>query len=192
MIVVTTTNAAFADLSASPGSSAPKVTEGVDGTLSLKPVSVPGSLSNHRLTAAPDLWPISPVSELAQPTPFEAIRAAQARNDREPVVREIREAPGSLSLFLSALLSVGGWNLVRSTRHANLAAVPEWYHSGGPIQIGHITPLNLSFDAMPLRAFEVPAVRPPRPYATRLDKETRLESQTYWLLAAPRGPPQLA
>ena len=52
-------------------------------------------------------------------------------------VRPLTDRTSSLSLCLSALISFG---LVTSARHIkrlHFGFVPDWYHDGGPFQIGH-------------------------------------------------------
>lgn len=58
------------------------------------------------------------------------------------VVLELPSGPGSLGLCLSALLSLGGWQLGRSAKQLHLSNLPDWYHSGGPQQIGHAVPYD--------------------------------------------------
>jgi hypothetical protein len=60
-------------------------------------------------------------------------------------VEALPDTPDSASLFLVALASAGVWQLGRSTRKIHLGAMPEWYHAGGPAQVGHATPLELTF-----------------------------------------------
>ena len=108
------------------------------------------------------------------------------------VVREIREPPGSLGLFLSAILSVGGWHLVRSTRHLHLAALPSWYHTGAPTQIGHAVPFEFDYSASALCIFDSPCGeaydRPLLRNALGTPRDQHL-SQTSPLVSDPRGPP---
>ena len=70
----------------------------------------------------------------------------------EQVIRELPGLPGSASLFLSAVLSVGAMQLVRKAGNVHLAHLPEWYHPDAPHQIGH----SVVFD--PLVGFEMLAV----------------------------------
>ncbi len=123
--------------------------------------------------------------------------AANAANSQQADVRELPPLPGSAALFISAVLSMGGWHLVRSARHLHWGALPDWYHTGGPLQIGHAVPLDLDFHAVPPCWFEsadqggggdrallyrVPRGDGPRCYAQGL----------FLTIAAPRGPPALA
>lgn len=75
------------------------------------------------------------------------------------VVLVTSNEPDSASLFLVALGSMGVWQLSRSSRKLHLGVTPEWYHAGGPSQVGHATPLDLSFtDAvLAICVFELPS-----------------------------------
>ena len=107
-------------------------------------------------------------------------------------IRDLPAVPGSAQLFLSAMLSVGAWHLVRSAKHFHLANIPEWYHPGGPTQVGHVVPFDLDFSALPVCCFEQPAdVRPFR-FHFAPDKSARGGPQHCLLTAAPRGPPILS
>jgi hypothetical protein len=100
--------------------------------------------------------------------------------------------PGSASLFLSAMVSLGGWHLVRSARHFHLANLPGWYHDGGPVQIGHSVPFDLDFSAVPVCCFEQPAGERPFLYRVRREPVARCDEQATLIIAAPRGPPVTA
>ena len=104
-------------------------------------------------------------------------------------VRDLPPLPGSAGLFLSAMLSIGGWHMVRSARHIHLGALPEWYHAGGPAQVGHAVPCNLDFSAWPLCCFEQPVGERPCLYRVRRQHTPRCDAQCLLIIAAPRGPP---
>ncbi len=108
-------------------------------------------------------------------------------------VRDLPPLPGSAALFLSAVLSMGGWHLVRSALHLHWGALPEWYHAGGPLQIGHAVRFDLDYHPAPPcwldfvddggsgnRAF---LYRVPREHTPRND------AQSSRGITAPRGPP---
>lgn len=80
---------------------------------------------------------------------------ATAPRDSDERVIEIPPPPGSLQLVLSAMLSAGAWQLTRSAKHASFNA-PDWYHTGGPYQIGHATPYDLAGATLDLCPFFVP------------------------------------
>ena len=111
------------------------------------------------------------------------------------VAAEIREVPplaSSASLFLSAMLSVGAWNLLRVSRHANWAHVPDWYHTDCPSQIGHAVPFDFDFSALPLCCFEQPVAQRPFLYRVQREEVPRCDAQCFLTITAPRGPPILS
>ncbi len=111
-------------------------------------------------------------------------------------VQVLSDDMSSLTLCMSALLSMGLYYSAHHMRKFSLSNIPEWYHSGGPLQIGHglaIAPENISLS--PVCIFEQPVV------ATRtLIPDLRhgiiaslwRESQFTPDAVAPRGPPHLA
>lgn len=106
------------------------------------------------------------------------------------VIRQIPPLPGSATLFLSAMLSMGGWYLLRSSaRYLNFAALPEWYHTGGPAQIGHAVPFDIDLSASPLCCFEQPAGERPTLYRVRRELPPCRDVQCFLSIVAPRGPP---
>lgn len=112
----------------------------------------------------------------------------------QSVVRELPPSPGSAGLFLSGILSLGAWQLVRSSRHFHIATLPEWYHPGGPHQIGHTAAFDLGFSALPLFGVQAPDQgldrEPSRRCAWREAASPR-DPQCAWAFAAPRAPPVL-
>ena len=107
-------------------------------------------------------------------------------------IRSLPPLPGSASLFLSAMLSIGGWHLLRSARHIHLAALPEWYQTAGPAQVGHAVPCDLDFSALPVCCLEQPAGERPYLYRVRREHTPRCDAQCFLIIAAPRGPPALS
>lgn len=109
------------------------------------------------------------------------------------VIQELPGLPSSSELFLSAMLGMGAWQLVRSTKHLHLSSVPEWYHHGGPAQIGHAVPCDLQFAPAVLCIFDRPSVgvtlRPERTWADYVP----IKSDQPFLRSsvALRGPPLL-
>jgi hypothetical protein len=99
--------------------------------------------------------------------------------------------PGSATLFLSAVLSVGALRVMRSARDLHVGALPEWYHAGGPTQIGHAVPFDLDFGALLPCSFEQPVE--PRPFFSPIDDAPQLcLAQCVRTITAPRGPPVVA
>lgn len=52
-------------------------------------------------------------------------------------IQPLTEEQGSLSLCLCGLISVGVFRFALSIRKLSLGLIPDWYHDGGPFQIGH-------------------------------------------------------
>ncbi len=105
-------------------------------------------------------------------------------------VRELPPSPSSARLFLSAMLSIGAWHVVRTAGSVHFGALPEWYHAGGPAQVGHAVPFDLDFSVSPLCCFVQPAGERPYLYRVRRELRPRCDAQELVLIiAAPRGPP---
>ena len=111
-----------------------------------------------------------------------------AEDRAEQSVRELPPLPDSASLFLSAILSVGAWQLVRSAKQFDMAAAPEWYHVDGPTQIGHATVFDLDMSVPVLCRFEQPETDHAS-YHILPERTLRLHTQHVPAVAVPRGPP---
>lgn len=134
-------------------------------------------------------WPAAHVPD--------ALLVPESASD-DSLTQPLPSAPSSVTLCLSAFAGFGVWQLTRSARKIHLGALPEWYHDGGPIQVGHVTPLDLSFDlsALPVCHFEAPdpvGDRTPGPgwWLSRAPRHP-FHSQFTLLTADPRGPPNLS
>jgi hypothetical protein len=106
---------------------------------------------NYPVTADLDLWSIK----------FSLDNNADISHtpDIQPSIT-LSEGPSSLNLCLSALLSLGLCNSFHWIRKIHLGSIPEWYHNGGPLQIGHshaLCPITLC--PIPVNCFIQP-VRP--------------------------------
>ena len=112
-----------------------------------------------------------------------------------PSAQSLPSAPSSATLCLSAFAGFGVWQLSRSARKIHLGSLPEWYHDGGPAQVGHATPFDLSFNfsAFPVCHFEAPEPagdrRPVPNWWLRHAPRHPFHSQFTLLTADPRGPP---
>ena len=123
--------------------------------------------------------------------PPASVPAGSASLSEHAEIRDLPPLPGSASLFLSAMLSIGGWHVLRSARHIHLGALPEWYHTDGPDQIGHTASFDLNFSALPLCCFEQPVGERPSLFRVRRDQRPRCDARSFVTPAAPRGPPAL-
>lgn len=52
-------------------------------------------------------------------------------------VQVLADHQSSLSLCLYVLMGIGLCKSVPSVRKLSLGCIPDWYHSGGPFQVGH-------------------------------------------------------
>jgi hypothetical protein len=111
-------------------------------------------------------------------------------------VLTVPPGPDSTSLFFSALAGVGVWHLGKNVRKLSLSALPEWYHAGGPAQVGCATPIDLDFSlsAMQLCVFEGPikiAADNDRGaiFEQRFEPRVRMPREDFSPNANPRGPP---
>ena len=144
---------------------------------------------------APDLVSLAHLNWLlqsarqSQPLPQAPLFAPVELGDPPAAQPENPSAPSSLTLVLSGVLSLGAFQGVRSIKKLHLAALPEWYHTGGPAQVGHATPFDLQFDALPECAFQQPVEAPAPAWHILRERRTPLRCQTFVPLAAPRGPP---
>lgn len=107
---------------------------------------------------------------------------------------EVPALPGSASLFLSAMLSLGAWQLARSARQFDFGVFPEWYHAGGPLQVGHAIAFDLDFHALPLCFIASKAEQGGTPilrYRVGREERTPSDRQSYLRASAPRAPPAI-
>jgi len=161
--------------------------------------NLPAELTSRDLAAPPPAQFGRELSGNAFPWSNQALPVGAVglpADDASPAgeVVSLPPGPGSASLFLSALAGFGVWHLGRSVRKVHFGALPEWYHSGGPAQVGHATPLDLEFShsAMPICRFESAdgeANQRPSLWWLRFEPIERLHSQFFLLIADPRGPP---
>jgi hypothetical protein len=109
---------------------------------------------------------------------------------RDPAMRALPPAPSSLSLVLSALVTLGAYQGGRSFKRLHLGSAPDWYHTGGPTQIGHVTLFDLEFGALPLCVFDQPVALPAFAYRVPRELASRLRGQHLLIIESPRGPPR--
>lgn len=105
--------------------------------------------------------------------------------------QDLPPAPSSMALVLSALASLGAYQGVRSLKRLHLSFTPDWYHTGGPLQVGHATPLQLEFDhaALAICTFDEPVARPAFAYRIPRELGSRLRTHCYLVVRNPRAPP---
>ncbi len=100
---------------------------------------------------------------------------------------ELREESGTTSLLLGALGALGAWQVGRGKLQFSNA--PAWYHTGGPVQIGHVTRFEVGGPALMACDFYEPRGAKPPCFLPRLLSLLRCESLFSPGIAAPRAPP---
>jgi len=106
-------------------------------------------------------------------------------------VRQLPGSPGGATLFLMGVGCLGAVKLGRSARGLHLQSLPDWYHTGGPLQIGGAAAFDFDYDTPVFRTLDEPAgVRQFRHYPRR-DLPSRPDRQFFLSVEAPRGPPRL-
>ncbi len=116
-----------------------------------------------------------------------------AEAPKDSGVTPLPAGPNGLALGLSALTSLAAVQACRSLRKLHLSALPEWYHTGGPMQVGHATPYQLDHAPLAVCDFEQPSdLRPGISYRIPRELRSRLRSQFFLLVESPRGPPSLS
>ena len=117
--------------------------------------------------------------------------ASQTSDIQNPL--SLTNGPGSLNLCLSALIGLGLCSSAHWVKRLSFDFVPEWYHDGGPFQIGHsyaVTPESLC--PAPAYCFVQPdcTVEDSLPqYRIRTIVSLWRKSQFTPFVFAPRGPP---
>jgi hypothetical protein len=112
-----------------------------------------------------------------------------------PDAIDLPSGPDSTGLFLSALGTLGAWQLGRSARKLHLGYLPEWYHAEGPSQVGHARVAELDFDGTILWDGGDGLLLEDEHAVSRslwVEPPPRRSAFDYLTSAAPRGPPLLA
>ncbi|MCX5671542.1 MAG: hypothetical protein NTU94_09525 [Planctomycetota bacterium] len=98
--------------------------------------------------------------------------------------------PASLSLVLAGLGSLGAWQLGRAARTLHFGQVPEWFHTGGPVQIGHTYVANPDCSAVfEVCAFDQPVGKHPILHRMRCEPPLIFQPECILVTESPRGPP---
>ena len=133
--VLAVTAAGYADMvpvsGVEVGCAAPPAVCGPSALLSTNSSSLFGSPSIANL----DLWSIKFLPEAD---------ADAGQTSATQRLRVATDGPDSLALCLSALMGLGLCSSVHWVKRLSFGFVPEWYHNGGPLQIGHSHAINPS------------------------------------------------
>jgi hypothetical protein len=111
----------------------------------------------------------------------------------QDTVAQLPPGPSSLTLSLGALGFAGVFQLGRSARKLHAGALPHWYHTGGPLQVGRATPISLEFDlgALPICTLDRLVV-PPAHIHELWGLPPPCRAQCVPVTMTPRGPPPSA
>ncbi len=145
------------------------------------------SPSNYPSVGHLDLWSVEFLPEA---------NADVSQTSEIQHLQSLTDGPGSLNLCLSALIGLGLCSSAHCVKRLSFGFVPEWYHNGGPFQIGH------SYAVTPESLCPVPAFCFIQPVCTvedslpqyRLGTVTSLwrKSQFTPTILVPRGPPYMS
>jgi len=107
------------------------------------------------------------------------------------VVRKLPAGPGGATLFLMGVGCIGAVKLGKSARGLRLQSLPEWYHTGGPIQVGHAAAFDFDYSAPVFSTLDETAGEQQLRHHPRRDLPLRCDDQFLLTVEAPRGPPRL-
>ena len=134
-----------------------------------------------------DLWPVG----LSPEPTADTGQTSEIQN-----LLSFTDGPGSFALCLYALIGLGLCQAAPWVKKLSFEFIPEWYHDGGPFQIGHshaVTPETLY--TMPACSFVQPAcmVESHIPqYSQRTIVSLWRKSQFTSSVIASRGPPNMS
>jgi hypothetical protein len=116
------------------------------------------------------------------------------RNHQIPQPQVLTNGESSLSLCLSALMGLGLCGSAGWLKRLHFGFIPDWYHDGGPHQIGHSHAVNPNtLCIVPVRCFIQPAHDTAQyslaQYRLKVMISLRRESQFTPNVLASRGPP---
>jgi len=145
------------------------------------------SPSNPLSVTELDLWSVEFLPEASADV-------SQTSEIQHPL--SLTNGQGSLNLCLSALIGLGLCSSAHWVKRLSFGFVPEWYHNGGPFQIGHsfaVTPESLC--PVPVYCLVQPVfmVEDSLPqYRLRTVTSLWRKSQFTPTVLVPRGPPNMS
>ena len=145
------------------------------------------SLFNYPSAANLGLWPVGFLPDQTADTGH----TPELQN-----LRSFTDGPGSLALCIYALIGLGLCQAAPWIKKISFEFMPEWYHDGGPFQIGH------SFAVTPETLYPTPAccfVQPARMVESHIPKYSQKTIVSFWRksqftpdVIASRGPPDMS
>ncbi len=129
---------------------------GRGGVLSASSPSVLPSTDSPSLLGSPSIADLNPWSVKFLP----GANADAEQASATPHSLVATNGPDSLALCLSALMGLGLCSSVHWIKRLSFGFIPEWYHNGGPFQIGHSHAVNPdTLCSIPAYCFIQPAYR---------------------------------
>jgi len=179
LVLCAATAGAFADVSAVPWAEPQCAAQGLAGG------AIPDRAAGAEGAQDPATCAMlgGPMAAGSLPTPD--------ADEPAPAVISSPSRSGSASLLLCAFGSMCAWRVTQSARKLHLGLVPEWYHTGGPSQIGQAVPAGLDFAALPVAHFDQPAGQSPLLWRLPRISHSRCQPQWHPTTGAPRAPPHL-
>lgn len=141
--------------------------------------------TSNRLPGEPNEWQLAdtlPPTTDDEPTDESSLGTPQV----------LTRTPSSLLLGLTALAGVGLYHAGQSIRRVQAPLVADWYHTGGPQQIGHATPLDLDTLDLPPCVLDPLAHVPDCTTRFAFEADLRIPSEDLPHTTAPRGPPAIS
>ena len=120
----------------------------ISSTESGKPAYVPCGQANLQYVDSSGTFNYPGVADLDL-WPVELLPGQTADIEQPPELQNLRSltgGPGSFALCLYALIGLGLCQAAPWVKKISFQFIPEWYHDGGPFQIGHshaVTPETL-------------------------------------------------
>jgi len=148
-----------------------------------------GNINYQRPVTGPEQYSDSLVSLEASLNDAVTVVQRPAAEPREVTTHQLPPSPNSTCLFFYAMGGVGAWQLGRSAKKIHLGSLPQWYHSGGPSQIGHAVVFDPNFAHIDLCH-----IGPVDPDGTAVCQPALRQSpprrdQSFLTIQAPRAPP---
>ena len=106
-------------------------------------------------------------------------------------VRQLPGSPGGATLFLMGVGCIGAVKLGRSARGLHLQSLPDWYHTGGPLQVGGAAAFDFDYYTPVFCTLDEPTGVQQFGHHPRRDIPPRLNRQFFLSVETSRGPPRL-